>query len=395
MSPMPRSARNLSLPAHTRVRDGYYSWKNPLTGKEHGLGRDRAKALQEARVANNHIAAERGQTSLIDRIKDEKTLEMWLVQYQVILDKRGRKKNSAKQDKSRLKAIRAGIDCSKAIRRITTLDIAGLLKRWIDKDQMRMAESVRSILLDIFNEAIAAGWLPLGANPVIVTKVGEVKIKRARLTLETFLAIYNKAGELDEEPWVQRSMELALVTSQRRQTVGEAQFKQPADKDIGEDGAMWLDGDWLAIHQGKGGNRLRIPLSLRLDVVGWSVGEIIKKCRDHTVSKHMLHHSHTFTRRGKVSNKVFIDTITKAFARCRDATGLTWGDKEPPTYHEIRSLAERLYEKQGNVNTQELLGHKDPRMTRVYHDPRGAEYIDVSVREVETKWRESGENSKA
>lgn len=71
---------------------------------------------------------------------------------------------------------------------------------------------------------------------------------------------------------------------------------------------------------------------------------------------------------------------TKAFARCRDNSGLEWGDKEPPTLHEIRSLSERLYKAEGRVNTQELLGHKDPRMTRVYHDPRGAEFIDVAVK---------------
>lgn len=39
MSPMPRSRRNLGLPDNVRVREGYYSWRHPITKKEWGLGR--------------------------------------------------------------------------------------------------------------------------------------------------------------------------------------------------------------------------------------------------------------------------------------------------------------------------------------------------------------------
>lgn len=375
MSPMPRSRRNLGLPDNVRVRDGYYSWRHPITKKEWGLGRDKAKAFQEARAANNAIAAERSQVTLLDRISNEKTLGMWLDEYQIILSKRQLKPNTVRQNKSKLNAIREGFDCTKGIKRVSTLDVVACLNRWTEAGQMRMAVAVRSMLLDLFDEAIAAGWLSLGANPAIVSKVVGAKVKRARLTLDDFKAIY--AAAKDEPAWVQRSMELAMVTGQRRQSISEAQFKEPSE--IGDDGAMWVDGDWLCIHQGKGGNRLRIPLSLRLDALGWSVGEVVRKCRDRTISKYMIHHGPEHTRRLK-TNQVYIDTITKAFARCRDASGLDWSGKEPPTFHEIRSLSERLYKAEGRVNTQELLGHKDPRMTRVYHDPRGAEFIDVAVR---------------
>jgi integrase len=59
---------------------------------------------------------------------------------------------------------------------------------------------------------------------------------------------------------------------------------------------------------------------------------------------------------------------------------LTWPeDQDPPTFHEIRSLAARLYEKQGNVNVQVLLGHSDPETTRLYTDSRGTEWADVKI----------------
>lgn len=63
-------------------------------------------------------------------------------------------------------------------------------------------------------------------------------------------------------------------------------------------------------------------------------------------------------------------------AGARNQTGLTWPGKTPPTYHEIRSLAERLYRAQG-VDTQALLGHRHPRMTKVNADPRQAEWLKI------------------
>lgn len=45
----------------------------------------------------------------------------------------------------------------------------------------------------------------------------------------------------------------------------------------------------------------------------------------------------------------------------------------------IRSLAKRLYEQQGNVDTKALLGHATQRMADMYADPRGIEAIKVRV----------------
>lgn len=70
--------------------------------------------------------------------------------------------------------------------------------------------------------------------------------------------------------------------------------------------------------------------------------------------------------------------MSNAFARARMASGLTWSGT-PPSLHEIRSLAARLYAEQGGVNVQSLLGHKNASMTAVYRDMRGAEWIDVAA----------------
>ena len=70
------------------------------------------------------------------------------------------------------------------------------------------------------------------------------------------------------------------------------------------------------------------------------------------------------------------DTMSRAFADARGAANVAWTGKNPPTFHEIRSLSERLYRVQG-VDTQALLGHRHARMTEVYADPRQADWTTV------------------
>ena len=50
----------------------------------------------------------------------------------------------------------------------------------------------------------------------------------------------------------------------------------------------------------------------------------------------------------------------------------------PPTFHEVRSLAARLYAEQG-VDAQALLGHESPDMTALYRDVRGSEWIEIRL----------------
>ncbi|WP_315851103.1 tyrosine-type recombinase/integrase [Yersinia aldovae] len=50
----------------------------------------------------------------------------------------------------------------------------------------------------------------------------------------------------------------------------------------------------------------------------------------------------------------------------------------PPSFHEIRSLASRLYEAEyGKEFAQKLLGHKSMKMTNVYLDSRKNEWVEI------------------
>lgn len=54
--------------------------------------------------------------------------------------------------------------------------------------------------------------------------------------------------------------------------------------------------------------------------------------------------------------------------------------KEPPTFHEIRSLAIREYTKAyGEKFSQTIAGHKNSSMTDIYRDVRGSEWLQIKA----------------
>jgi len=185
--------------------------------------------------------------------------------------------------------------------------------------------------------------------------------------------------------WMVNSLLIGLVTGQRREDIALAQFRrgkdwqglweayqqdgQTAPYPFVEDGFFW-------VAQQKTGALVRIPLSLRLDAIGLSVGDVIEGCRSSVASRYLLHHTLPFGNapRGSCIHK---DTVSRAFADARGATDLEWPGKTPPTFHELRSLSERLYREQG-IDTQALLGHKHAKMTEVYADLRQAAWVTVS-----------------
>lgn len=226
----------------------------------------------------------------------------------------------------------------------------------------RTQQGTRSLLLDLFREAMAAGWCQ--ANPVAATRSPRVATQRGRLSLEAFRAIHAWSAA-NQPAWATRAIELAIVTAQRRGDIAAMRFAAIAD-------------GHLRIEQQKSGGatKIAIPLPLHLDALGWTVGDIIARCRDAILSRYLVHHS-TPAGRAKPGDKIRDMTLGQAFAEARDAVGVSVAGKTPPTFHEIRSLSARLYAEQGNVDVQALLGHKSASMTSIYRDVRGDEWIKV------------------
>ncbi|WP_413726952.1 tyrosine-type recombinase/integrase [Sodalis sp. RH16] len=69
--------------------------------------------------------------------------------------------------------------------------------------------------------------------------------------------------------------------------------------------------------------------------------------------------------------------MTQAFSDV-GATGGTQFSTDPPSFHEMRSLAGRLYEiEYGAEFAQKLLGHKNMSITQKYLENRGSEYVFI------------------
>ncbi|CAG2132151.1 tyrosine-type recombinase/integrase [Cupriavidus numazuensis] len=369
MAARPRSAKRRNWPVNLYQNGaGYFYFRDPESKKDFGLGRDQAKAFQEARVVNAEIARRTKHTSLLDRIRkpNGKTLAQWAPEYlKAYEDNRAPTAKTMQTVKSGVRAALAAPFASKDLPAITTKDVAEYIATAVQERGANMAKLIRKTLLDMFREAETVGLIENGKNPVSVTRTPKFDVERSRLTLDQFQAVY--AAALKLEPWVARCLELALLTGQRREDIAGLQF---ADATEG----------FLHVIQSKTGAKLRIPLSIRLDVLNMTLDECIKRARDAVVSKSILHYSRR-NRMRKAGTPVRADALTKVFQELREDAELTWEDgKNPATFHELRSLSARLYTEQyGEDLAQVIMGHKTAAMTEMYRDTRGAEWVEVRV----------------
>jgi integrase len=214
---------------------------------------------------------------------------------------------------------------------------------------------------ECFRDAIVAGWLD--ENPVREVRAARVVVQRSRLTLEVWQKVYDAA----EQPWLRNAMLLALLSAQRREDLVLATVTDVRD-------GLWF------VDQGKTGAKIALSLSLRLNCLGMSLGDAYKQCRGTGVLSRFLIHQTEPRGNSPIGSAIWKDTLSRRFTDTLIGLKLDFEGKNPPTFHEIRSLSERLYAAQGDVNTQDLLGHKDPRSTAVYHELRGVEWLKVEAR---------------
>ncbi|MBD2782501.1 phage integrase Arm DNA-binding domain-containing protein [Xenorhabdus szentirmaii] len=361
------SIPGLSCYTDARTKKVYWRYKHPITGKFHGLGDDE-KAAKEIAIEANSRLAEAKMTHLL-KVKDEISRKLktgisvtgWLDEYLKIQNERLNageiKLNTLKQKIAPVEAFRK--HCGNvSINNIQTKDIATLVDEYKERGQSRMAQIIRMVLIDVFKEAQHAGEVPPGYNPAKATKMPINRVKRQRLNLDEWQVIFDQAGQTQR--YLQNAMLLALVTGQRLGDIAKLRFDDVWD-------------DHLHIVQEKTGTKLALPLSLKCEKVGYTLRDVIKRCRDRILSPYMLHYHHT-TSQAQRGGQVSANAITASFQKTRDKTDLKWENGTPPSFHEQRSLSERLYREQG-IDTKTLLGHKSQAMTDKYHDDRGKDWI--------------------
>ncbi|WP_421589343.1 phage integrase Arm DNA-binding domain-containing protein [Rahnella aceris] len=361
----------LSCYLDARTNKVYWRYKHPATGKFHGLGDNEEEAKAIAIDANMQLN-QRKMANLL-RVRNEISREVnkgittnaWVDKYRAIQLERV-KAGEIKPDTAKLRepSLRALIShCGiKPLSEVGARDIAGILDIYIEKGQGRMAQMVRSNLSDVFKEAQHAGEVPAGYNPAKATKQPRAKVSRQRLSFDEWKAIYSAALTLPVH--IPRAMLLALITGQRIGDISKLKFTDIWD-------------DKLHVVQQKTGAKVAIPLSLKSEALGLSLQDVIAECRDSVLSQWILHH-HRSRRNCTRGGQITKSTLSKGFAEARDKSGLLWEGENPPTFHEQRSLSERLFREQG-INTQVLLGHKNSQMTEKYNDDREKDWKEVVV----------------
>lgn len=367
----PRKAGARHLPPNLYNKDGRYVWRHPGTGKTHPLGRDMATAIIEATEANVAISTLAGRRRLVDRINDmeDRSVSLWVERYiSEILSKREIAKTTLQDNTRKLRAF-AEEHGDLQIDAVTTANIADYLREYTLDGKYRMAQATRSVLRDLFLEAGAAGWVD--RNVVELTRPISVTVCRARIDLPDVLEIL-RIAERDYHPWAANAILLALVTGQRRSDV------LAIGPENVRDGRLW-------VKQQKSGVNVTMPLTLRLDAIGLTVGDVIERCSDsRTLRDHYVHH---VAHKGATvpGDPLRARTVSSMFSACLELAcpGRTWvvegvsqEDVEPPSLHELRSLAGRLYKSQG-ANSQHILGHRHAATTALYLGTRQEEWVVV------------------
>jgi integrase len=375
MAARPRSHKisipNLYCKLDKRTGKVYWQYKHPISGRFHSLGTDETEAKQVANEANTIIAEQRTRQILsvndrLARMKGKRTditVTEWIDKYITIqqerLNNNELRLNSFKQKNKPLRLFREHCGM-RHLKDIETIDIAEITDVIKSDGHGRMAQIVRLVLVDVFKEAQHAGHVPPGYNPAMATRQPRHKVKRQRLSFEEWNAIYLAAE--NQQPYLQCGMLLALVTGQRLGDICNMKFSDIWD-------------DMLHIEQEKTGSKVAIPLNLKCEELGLTLRDVVAKCRDAVISKYLVHFRHS-TSQATRGDRVSSSSLTTTFKKARNKCGVEWEEGTAPTFHEQRSLSERMYREQG-IDTKKLLGHRSSKMTDKYNDDRGKDWVVI------------------
>lgn len=211
-----------------------------------------------------------------------------------------------------------------------------------ERGTISAAQAAHMVIGDLFREAWIDGYV--NYSPATPLRYPNPVVRRARLTVPDWMEIYDYV--LDKKrPYMPHAMRIALVTGQRRGDISLMRREH-----------IW--NEHLHVTQQKTGFMLALPLKLKCPVTGDELGDILESCpgNDYLLG----------------SCRVFPYSLSIGFKKARNTL---YPDRWifPPTFHEQRSLSERLHRPNG-IDTQRLMGHKWPQTTDKYNFNRGIDW---------------------
>lgn len=356
MASRPRDRRRRDWPTGLREpRPGYFTWRHP-NGSDMAIGRvSLAEAKREALAAIEYVIAQK--PNLLERLTGAANTVGELLDAMPEAENANTRKSWKSLDK-KIRAAMGGVPCLG----VTVKHCADLIEAEAMEGRGRTAQALRSRMVAVFAKGMTKGWLEM--NPAEPTQAEAVEVKRERLTLEQFKDILGKAPEVNE--WLRGAMLLAIVSGQDRATLAGMRRS-----DVGA--------EFLTVRRGKTGVWIEIPLALRLDALGLTLRDALEACKSGVRAIKddlVIHHAREYGN-APLGSRIHVNLLSRGFQQARDLAGIT--GENPPTFHEIRSLAKRLYKAQGGVDSKALLGHLTEQMSDLYGNPRGAEAIRVTL----------------
>lgn len=288
-------------------------------------------------------------------VDDGRTLGEWLDVHERQIREHGYKLQTVKNRVGNIKHIRR-LWGARPLRALRAHEIATELRARFLPGKSSTARRVLSELRLAYSAAIANDWCDV--SPAVHVAMPRHTVKRKRLTLDTWQRMRVWSRALPR--WVEAMLLLGIVTGQRRSDLMKMRFD-----DV-------VDGHLQVIQQKKAGKaygaHVAIPLNLRCEAIGMTVGEVIEFCRSIGKPGDTL-------LRTKGGRPIEVSSLSARFAEAiRGVLGQdAYGEYEWPSLHEVRSLSARSYVEQGMEPevVQVLLGHSNLEMTQLYMDDRG------------------------
>lgn len=338
-------------------RDGF-KYRHPQTRKETWMGLDRAKAFTAAKKLNALLVTT---DDLVGRVAGlgQTVADAVRVFRQDVVPGRKWKDSTAREYDIVIRRIEKDIG-GREVERYSVKDCAEYIRL---ADGARGRNTRRLVLTWIFACAVQEGWMD--ANPAMQTLRFVHERQRERLTMDTYNAVWAKSA-----PWLQRAMDLSLLTLLRREDVTSVKFADVRD-------------GTLYVVPAKTDDSTLVKLAIALGDEGLA---LVARCRDDVVSPYVTHRlpekARPQAKRAKARmhhTQVLPEQLTRAFKDARDAAGIT--GENAPTFHEIRSLGGAMLLDKGwpIEQVQALMGHASKTMTTVYLEGHDAPWQKVSV----------------
>ena len=350
-----------------------YRYKHPTTKKFHGMGSNKTSAVAAAKTLNDNLV---GSTSLVDSVLYPPTSVEALCDAYLAFKKnqtgpKALAKKSIDEIRGAHKKIKNYFD-GWSCRQLTTLAISQFLDDIYDPEENDGQARERDKTLKVFKVTLVYGLQKgeIEVNTALpcmhIGKPPEVQ----RHTPDGWKKIYDAA-----EPWMQKAMDLCMLTLQRRGDI--CNMKKENIKDgilyIVQEKTQKYNHAYLAI---KITPELREVLNRPL---GWHRVNIISPYIIHrqptkilTGPKMLRGAAKTSTERkiseGRHFSYINKDYLTKEFKRIRDDVVGAYNDiplVQRPGFHQGRALAIFEHENQGCL-PQHLAGHSTIKQTKNY-----------------------------